>query len=218
MVDISKMIKEMLENDAQEQKMSEKQKKIVAAAIEMFAEKGFAATSTSEIAKKAGVAEGTIFRHYKTKKDLLLSIVMPTVVKYIAPFFAKSFVKEVFDNEHASFESFLRNLVHNRYEFAKQHYPTLRIFIQEVFYHEELRDQFKFIFQEHVYEKFVKIIQHFQEKGEVIAAPPEVMMRHVMSSVLGFMVNRFIIAPDKAWDDEKEIEQTIQFILYGLKK
>ncbi|MDP4171296.1 MAG: helix-turn-helix domain-containing protein, partial [Bacillota bacterium] len=37
--------------------LTEKQKKIIVAAIESFSEKGFAATSTSEIAKKAGVAE-----------------------------------------------------------------------------------------------------------------------------------------------------------------
>lgn len=43
-------------------------KKIILAAIQAFAEKGYASTSTSEIAKNAGVAEGTIFRHYKTKK------------------------------------------------------------------------------------------------------------------------------------------------------
>lgn len=48
--------------------LTERQKKIVAAAIESFAEKGYSATSTKEIAQKAGVAEGTIFRHYKTKR------------------------------------------------------------------------------------------------------------------------------------------------------
>ena len=37
-------------------------------AVDMFGEKGYASTSTSEIAKRAGVAEGTIFRYYKTKR------------------------------------------------------------------------------------------------------------------------------------------------------
>src|SRR5690554_2141452 len=54
-------------------KMTEKQSRIIQAAVEIFSEKGYAASSTSEIAQKAGVAEGTIFRHYKTKKDLLMS-------------------------------------------------------------------------------------------------------------------------------------------------
>ncbi|MCL6617889.1 MAG: TetR/AcrR family transcriptional regulator, partial [Anoxybacillus ayderensis] len=86
------------------QQLSEKQMKILQAAIDMFAEKGYAATSTSEIAKRAGVAEGTIFHHYKTKKDLLLAIVKPTLFQSVAPFLAKKFVKDVFENEYEHYE------------------------------------------------------------------------------------------------------------------
>ena len=82
MTDENHLLEEMLQED---DSLTEKQKKILVAATEMFAEKGFAATSTNEIAKKAGVAEGTIFRHYKTKKDLLLSIVTPMMVKMLGP-------------------------------------------------------------------------------------------------------------------------------------
>jgi AcrR family transcriptional regulator len=86
-------IAEMLRLNNDEDKMTDKQIKIINAAVETFSEKGFAASSTSEIAQKAGVAEGTIFRHYKTKKDLLLSIVAPALAKLIAPFVLKDFNK-----------------------------------------------------------------------------------------------------------------------------
>ena len=51
-----------LEQAKKNKKMTEKQQKILENAIKMFAEKGYEATSTSEIAKASGVAEGTIFR------------------------------------------------------------------------------------------------------------------------------------------------------------
>ncbi len=54
--------------------MTEKQKKILNAALELFAEEGFAATSTSKVAKAAGVSEGLIFRHFKNKEGLLAAI------------------------------------------------------------------------------------------------------------------------------------------------
>ncbi len=41
------------------------------AALELFANKGYDATSTSKIAKLAGVSEGLIFKHFESKKDLL---------------------------------------------------------------------------------------------------------------------------------------------------
>jgi AcrR family transcriptional regulator len=45
---------------------------ILQAAIELFAEKGFEATPTSEVAKRAGVAEGTIFHHFRSKDDVIV--------------------------------------------------------------------------------------------------------------------------------------------------
>ncbi len=54
-------------------KRNERQMRILEAAVDMFGEKGYASTSTSEIAKRAGVAEGTIFRYYKTKKRFIVS-------------------------------------------------------------------------------------------------------------------------------------------------
>jgi len=45
---------------------------ILKAAQEMFLKHGFRA-STAQIARKAGVAEGSIYRHFKTKVDLFLS-------------------------------------------------------------------------------------------------------------------------------------------------
>ena len=44
------------------------------AAKAVFAEKGFNKSTTIEIANRAGVAEGTIYEHYKNKQDLLFSI------------------------------------------------------------------------------------------------------------------------------------------------
>lgn len=51
--------------------MTDKQEKILEAALVLFAQEGYNATSTSKIAQKAGVSEGLIFRHFKNKKGLL---------------------------------------------------------------------------------------------------------------------------------------------------
>lgn len=42
------------------------------AALTLFQERGFDATSTAEVAKRAGVSEMTLFRHFPTKAALLL--------------------------------------------------------------------------------------------------------------------------------------------------
>jgi AcrR family transcriptional regulator len=47
-------------------------KRIVMAALALFQAKGFDETTTKEIAKKAGIAEGTVFNYFPTKDDIAL--------------------------------------------------------------------------------------------------------------------------------------------------
>ena len=55
-------------------------RKILEAALRVFSRKGFNGATTSEIAREAGVAEGTIFRYFETKKDLLLKAADPVIM------------------------------------------------------------------------------------------------------------------------------------------
>ena len=53
---------------------TDKRSLITEAAVEVFAEKGFHQARVSDIARRAGVADGTIYLYFKNKEDLLLSI------------------------------------------------------------------------------------------------------------------------------------------------
>src|ERR1700749_1585124 len=48
----------------------ERRKTIVAAAVPLFARKGFAGTTTKELAEAAGISEALLFRHFPSKKHL----------------------------------------------------------------------------------------------------------------------------------------------------
>ena len=48
--------------------------RLVRAALELFTTQGYHASTTPEIAKKAGVAEGTIYRHFASKEQMLNEI------------------------------------------------------------------------------------------------------------------------------------------------
>src|SRR4051794_21007190 len=52
----------------------DKRERIHDAAVKIFAEKGFYNAKVSEIARVAGVADGTIYLYFKSKDDLLISI------------------------------------------------------------------------------------------------------------------------------------------------
>ena len=59
---------------AETSRKSDKRELISRAAIEVFAEKGFHQARVSDVAARAGVADGTIYLYFKNKEDLLLSI------------------------------------------------------------------------------------------------------------------------------------------------
>jgi TetR/AcrR family fatty acid metabolism transcriptional regulator len=62
----------------------DKRTRILTAAVRVFAKKGFYATRVSEVAKAAGVADGTIYLYFKSKDELLVSLFEDLVGRLLA--------------------------------------------------------------------------------------------------------------------------------------
>ena len=56
---------------------------IVAAALAVFAEKGFASARTEDIAARAGISKGALYLYFPTKEDLFCAVVHEAVVPNI---------------------------------------------------------------------------------------------------------------------------------------
>ncbi|MGW1421538.1 TetR/AcrR family transcriptional regulator [Bradyrhizobium manausense] len=90
---------------------AERRAAIVEAAMEEFIARGFAATRLDDIARRAGVAKGTIYLHFKDKEsmfeELVRTVIVPVVarlnalppptgsVRDLIEAFAGNFIKEV---------------------------------------------------------------------------------------------------------------------------
>lgn len=57
---------------------------IVAAALEAFAERGFAATRLDDVAVRAGVSKGTLYLYFRNKEDLFKAVVRETLLPNLA--------------------------------------------------------------------------------------------------------------------------------------
>ena len=71
----------------------DKRDRILQAAVKVFAKNGFHATRVSEVAKAAGVADGTIYLYFKSKEELLISLFEDRVQKLLV------FMKDGIDKE-----------------------------------------------------------------------------------------------------------------------
>ena len=72
------------ERGAQTARGGDKRERILDAAVRVFARKGFHATRVSEVAKAAGVADGTIYLYFESKDHLLVSLFEHRVEKLLA--------------------------------------------------------------------------------------------------------------------------------------
>jgi len=54
------------------EKINDKYDRILEAAVKVFAEQGFFQSTVSQIAREAGVADGTIYLYFKNKEDILV--------------------------------------------------------------------------------------------------------------------------------------------------
>jgi TetR/AcrR family transcriptional regulator, fatty acid metabolism regulator protein len=62
----------------------DKRQRILEAAVKVFARKGYFAARVSEIAKRAGVADGTIYLYFESKEDILVRLFDETMAKHAA--------------------------------------------------------------------------------------------------------------------------------------
>ena len=69
---------------AKKRRSRDKRERILKAAVKVFARNGFHATRVSEVAKAAGVADGTIYLYFKSKDELLVSLFEDRVSKLLA--------------------------------------------------------------------------------------------------------------------------------------
>lgn len=210
---------------------SDKKMRILAAAVDLFAEKGYAAASTADIARRAGVAEGTIFRHFRSKKELLFATVGPLAAR-LAPI-ALDELAPVFEQPHEQFEQFVRAMLANRVAFAKRYAPVIRILLQEIPFHPDLRERFRDTAIRPLLERLTPVILHYQKTGQIAPMPPSVAIRLMASAAIGYLLTRHVLAESDEragtpaagtrrgatsteTPPDPEFEATVRFIVRGL--
>ena len=121
-------------------KGSDTKDKIFNAAIKVFVKKGFSASTTAEIAEEAGVAQGTIFRYYKTKKDILRGVMIEYIDKFEEFADFNSVQKVIEDNKDKCLDEILKMIVLNRYEAFKKNFHISKVIHYEMQFHDDIKD------------------------------------------------------------------------------
>lgn len=190
-----------------------KQQRIVESAIKLFAERGYSNTSTAEIAKDAEVSEGTIFKHYGTKENLLLSVIVP-FLKDFASSHAGEVLDEIFSKD-LSFRQIIKAFFSNRVEFLKENQEIFQVLIKEIFYRDELKKELLPFLYEKISPFYVKVIEEYKERGELEQRPNEEIIHLSLLSFSSFFISRFVIF-DTYEVTEADIDCFVDYMMNGL--
>ncbi len=138
----------------------EKRARIKAAARALFAEKGFSATTTQEIAARADIGTGTLFLYAHTKEELLVLV----------------FRDEMNRVSEEAFESLprrrplldqLMHLYGSLLTFHDRDQDLARVFVKEVLFVRETNRQTIYDFVEGLIGRTARLVEQAKERGEL---------------------------------------------------
>ena len=187
---------------------SDKRERILRAAVEVFARAGYFNSRVSEIAKEAGVADGTIYLYFQRKEDLLITIFREHIGDYLAR------LREVVSEEQSA-EAKLRRLILFHFEFLGSDRPLAIVF------QVELRQSLKFmgVLLEHGLPEYLSLIKEILEQGQQREEfrrelPPQLIANSVFG-VLDELVTRWILT-DKPYDLIGSADDVASFVIRGV--
>lgn len=191
------------------------QEKLLAAALEIFAEQGFDSATTRAIAARAGVAEKTLFQHFGTKSGMFNEAVFPMLVELMGPAVFGNVVRAI-QGAGPDFRSRLRAIVRDRVALTSKHPALLKFIAQEML----LRRGFRRPFIEHWKSQLLPVmraaIESAEASGELRDIPASRVLRILVSMVVGYALTRHVLLPELEWNDEEEVDTMIDVLLHGV--
>ena len=186
---------------------------ITEAALAAFAEKGYAATRITDVAKRAGVSKGLLYLYFKTKEELFKAVIKSFVSPKI-----DALKKEIEETE-LSAEQYLRGPF---LEFAKQ-VPTsparilVRLMVAEGPKHPDLTAWYHENVVAHGLAALRSLIARGVENGEFRKSALDEFPHILVAPVLFAMVWSGIFDRHRKLDSDRFIESHIGLVLDAIK-
>ncbi len=127
--------------------------RILAAAQRLFARQGFEKTTTRQLAEAAGIAEGTLFRHFENKKAILVAVVTQGWSELLTDLLTQL-------SEMGSYRA-VAQLMRDRMLTLHKQSDLMRVCFMEAQFHPDLRDRI----QSEIINKMTSVVEAFIQTG-----------------------------------------------------
>ncbi|MCB0404750.1 MAG: TetR/AcrR family transcriptional regulator [Bdellovibrionales bacterium] len=212
-LDVGSLLREF---ELYENPPSQKQKSILEAAETLFSERGFDASSTKEIARRANTTERTLFKHFPSKRDLLRRVVFGVLAKTLLPMQIRQ-VRKFTKASYQSFQELIFAFGEDRVETGKTHGAKLKILVMELLQNEGFRAQFAKLWRRHIWSDFVKAVERFQKEGSLRNdVRPEALAQVSLLVIAGFVATRHLLKLGKVGGGDTDLQVLLEVLFEGL--
>ena len=189
-----------------EQLIEARRSQILDAAAAVFAEKGFHRATTKDIAKTAGVSEGTIYNYFDSKADLLIGI-MTRLAEL------EHLDEELADALQSDVRDFFIAVFRQRMTLIQQKDETIQAIMPEILVNPALRERFYQQFVQPTMMLLERYIRARIELGHLRAFNVPLAVRAVQAMFVGLLILR--ILGDETllseWDELPEVLAALIF-------
>jgi TetR/AcrR family fatty acid metabolism transcriptional regulator len=182
---------------------------IIQAAIEVFSKKGFQAAGISEIAQRAGVADGTIYQYFKNKEDLFFSIPIEKTNEF------RSKVELHLKGISGALNK-LRKFVWYFLYFFKTNPEYGRLLMLEMRVNKSFVKTETYDFLKQSVSSVLEIIEEGQKEGVIRKDVDIYLLRHLILGILEHMVTRWLLKETK-YDLLEHHQEVSRLLIEGLR-
>lgn len=182
---------------------------ITQAAIEVFSKKDFQTASISEIAQRAGIADGTIYQYFRSKEELFFSIPVEKTKEF------RNQLELHLEGISGAFNK-IRKFVWYFLYFFKTNPEYGRILMLEMRVSKSFVKTETYDFLKQSVSQVMNIIIEGQSEGVIRQDTDIYILRHLILGVLEHMVSRWLLKEGK-YDILEHHQQVSQIIIGGMK-
>jgi AcrR family transcriptional regulator len=190
-----------------------RKQQILNAAMNVFSRKGFAAATTAEIARTAGIAEGTIYRYFPSKRELFVAVIRNFIIT--PP------LLELIDRlPKGDFTATFRQILQNRFELIESglvaHIPTL---LSEAQRDPELKALVIKQFLQPFLSRMEDAYRELSESGKYRRLETTVTVRCIGGMLLGFLILKMMegeASPMNRLPQDEIARSMMDLIFHGL--
>lgn len=188
--------------------LTEKQKKVLQASLELFASQGFEATTSQQIAKRAGVSVGSVYHTFPTKQAILVAVLAP-IFEGTMDTVANQFNDNTFGKGFESVEELVKVTIADRFYFADKNINVIRSMLGQMLVNSVFVEDLKKFFEQQAKQLVLPTIVRLQAEQKIKNLPIEKILQILFYPLATYIGKRVLGINNMSLEEEIEFATEI---------